>query len=159
MDIKLERAIIRTFKKLREMYDEYNQLIPSKLMSVNEMCGIFINFCYAEYGIHNGLNTSYINMMGSSMGWKIWFNDQSKYYRTEFSKLIDEALCEIDECEFYTLWLRASWEDPKNDTWTHPIVREALKDYKGIQGTHYDQYIRVTDGEISYSEIVEILHR
>jgi hypothetical protein len=147
MDIKLERAIIRTFKKLREMYDENNQIIPSKIMSVNEINGIFINFCYAEYGVHTGLNGSYISMIGSNMGYKIWFNDQNQCYRTEFSKLIETALSEVESHEFCSMWLRASWEDPKTDNWDHPIVREALKDYKGIQDTHYDQYLRVTDEE------------
>jgi len=139
MDIKLERAIIRTFKKLREMYDENGQLIPAKLISVNEVCGLFINFCYAEYGVHTGLSTAYISMIGSNMGWKIWFNDQKQYYRTEFSNLIEKALSEIEEHEFCSMWLRASFENPKEEGYIHPVVRKALKDYRGIQDTHYDR--------------------
>lgn len=142
MDIKLERAIIRTFKKLREMYDENGEYIKEKMLSPSEMCGIFVNFCYSEYGVHAGLNTTYINVYKLGPTWKIWFNDKRQYYRTEFSNLIDEALSELQDYEFYSMWLRASFENPKDDTWSHPVVREAFKDYKGIQDTHYDKYLK-----------------
>ena len=88
------------------------------------------------------MNTEYISMCGSgSEGWKIWFNNKNQYYRTEFSKLVEEALNEVQDYEFYSMWLRSSFENPKEDGWSHPIVREALKEYKGISdSSHYDKY-------------------
>lgn len=153
MDIKLERAIIRTFKKLREMYDENGEYIKEKMLSPSEMCGIFVNFCYSEYGVHAGLNTTYINIYKPGPTWKIWFNDKRQYYRTEFSNLIDEALSELQDHEFYSMWLRASFENPKDDTWSHPVVREALKNYKGIQDTHYDNYLYLKEVYEVYDEV------
>jgi len=53
MEPKLERALIRTFKKYRETPN----IKPA------ELAGIFVNFCYSEFEIHAGLDTRHINII------------------------------------------------------------------------------------------------
>ena len=127
MDIRIENVIIRTFKKMRESFERGESL------STMELAGLFVNFVYHEYGSHTGLDTRKINIYKTETGiWNICFNEQLTSYNPSICHVILDALSGIEPSQYYSMWLRASWEDPKTSSWEHPVIRNTFKDYKGI---------------------------
>lgn len=133
MDSNLERAIIRTFKKVRE---------SSKKLVDAEVCGLFINFYYAETESHGGLDTRDYGFTTNSEGIPIIYVIRpDRWYYHVIARDLHESLKELSSSDFYALWLRASFEDPKNEYCGDIIVKQVFKDYKGLDnGIHYDKY-------------------
>jgi hypothetical protein len=122
MDKKIENAIVRTFKKIREdpsLLDMYNK--NGRRMKPNaDAAGLFINFYYQETGSHGNLDSRDF-LFKREDGILTIVMEQKNYYG-ELSKIIYEELKGISLSAFYALWLRSNFEDPKNDLYGDSIV-------------------------------------
>lgn len=111
MDIKLERALIRTYRKIR---------VNPKLLN-SEIAGLFVNFYYAECGIHGGLDTRGFTIVRHDDIICIVMSTRSTWY--EVSNTVYEELKNLTPADYYALYLRSSWEDPNNECYGEPATK------------------------------------
>ena len=133
MEKKLENVLIRTFKKLRSCPDRTGK----------DAAGLFINYYYNEYQIHDGLDTRDFVVKIADDILTIYMPKKPSSYHKEAIQLHYE-LNKITPAEFYALWLRSRFEDPT--TWAYPEVAQVLSvsDFiKNIEN-HYTKYISNT---------------
>jgi hypothetical protein len=114
MDIKLERALIRTYRKLRE----------KPTLTNAEIAGLFVNFYYAETSTHGGLDTRGFTIVRKDNIVCIALSSRSSYFEQSAS-LYDELL-DLKPSDFYALYLRASFEDPNNESYGDPALKCVL---------------------------------
>ncbi len=131
MDTKLERALIRTYRKVREKPNLTN----------SEIVGLFVNFYYAEYGIHGGLDTRGFTVTRKDDIICITMSSRPSYYKV--SKYLYDELNDIKPGEFYSLWLRASFEDPNKECYGDPALKCVISvdSFLKDRENHYTKYI------------------
>jgi len=129
MEKKLEDTLIRTYRKLRE----------SPQIKGSELIGLFINFYYSETNSHSGLFTNdFYATKDENLDIIIIYPGVSHYRSPLFTQL-QADMANLKPADFYSLWLRSSWENPKEDHYGEPIVRKIpsvptggnWEDYKG----------------------------
>jgi len=113
MEQKLEKALIRTYRKLKE----------SPNVKGSELIGLFINFYYSESNFHSGLfSNDFYAMRDSNLDIEIIYCGTS-HYRTPLYTQLQADMKDLKTSDYYALWLRASWESPKDEYYGDPIVR------------------------------------
>jgi hypothetical protein len=117
MDDKLENAIIRTYKKLRE----------KPKLTDGELIGIFINYYYSETGLHGSLDTRHFRISKvDDIVCIISSGRAGFYYRTNMAEVVCRELREISTGQFHALWLRSNFEDPYNNRFFDPVVNTVI---------------------------------
>jgi hypothetical protein len=131
MDQKLEHALLRTYRKLRE----------KPLLTNAELVGVFVNYYYSENNVHSGLDTRGFSIIRKDGVVAIRLSKTSQYF--ELSTLLSNDLAELTEAQFYALWLRSSFEDPHNDFYGDEICKKvtSVATFITEQENHYTKYI------------------
>lgn len=101
----VENALILTYRKVKAMNSS------SKRMGVRDIAGLFINFYYQHLGIHGGLCTSDITV--SYRDDIILFECRESNWQVE-SMEVSNILKQMTPGNFYSLWLRAEFENPND---------------------------------------------
>lgn len=116
LDIKIEKAILNTYRKIREWESK------QKHYSTREFIGLFVNYYNLEIATHSLVNTSLFNVYRNQSLDNIMtirINNINTYIPSGDIKsstlFIKDQLDSITDYDFYLLWMRSVFDDPKND--------------------------------------------
>ena len=120
---QIENILIACYKKLRER--------PA--MTHPEFVGLFINYIYRDFKIHDGLRTDHFLVTQERENIRcIKKKSMGSYYdssESELSRQVRMCLEELQWTDFYSFHLRSAFEDPIQDPEQGSIAREAFKNY------------------------------
>jgi hypothetical protein len=124
----IENILINSFRVLREQ----PKLREPK--HFKEFAGIILNFYYAETNFHRGICTSDFQFQNVNDIITVKMADKKYYYFDETVVPLKEALDKLTISDFYSLYLRSSFEDNGNIRNKEPLnitsVSTFLENYK-----------------------------
>jgi hypothetical protein len=131
---KVVDALIRTFKKLREQ--------PH--LKERELIGLFINFIYDDTNNHSGMDTYDYSIMRKDDYFILTpARPKPHFSDTKLSEAVQNILKDMKSYDFYSFWLRSSFEDPKNEKYTSPFVKNVISvsEFMKDRENHYTKYL------------------